>query len=186
VKLTRISALLVAALLPLAACDSGTDPDDLDFGEFEGRVTGELSANLNGTASSGITPGFLGGQDQILLSDASENVDIIIFHQDDEFIEGVESVGPDDEVGVTAAILFGDVGRAFLATSGSIDIDEITTSGILGSIDFSAVEFDLNTGQTLTDRVSVDVAFNTDFSTSCCFNRVPVSGTVRLHKTLLK
>jgi hypothetical protein len=183
VKLTRISALLVAAVLPLAACDSGTDPDDLDFGEFRGDVSGEFSADLNGRANSGITQGFTGGQDQILLSDAGEGVQIAVFHQDAEFVLGTSPVGPDDEVGVTAAIFFEDAGRAFLATSGTMVIDEITTGGILGSIAFSAVEFDINTGQTLSDRVSVDVVFNTDFSTSCCFNRAPFSGTVRLHKT---
>lgn len=180
-KLTRISALLLAAILPLAACDSGTDSGDLDFGEFRGQVSGEFSARLDGTASSGNTPGF--GQDQILLSDASEGVEIILFHQDDEFIVGTESVGPDDEVGVTAAIFFEDAGRAFLATSGTIRIDEVDASGVRGSINFNAVEFDLNTGQLLSDRVTVEVAFNTDYSTNCCFNRVPLSGSVQLHKT---
>ena len=183
-KLTRISALLVAAILPLAACDSGTDPDDLDFGEFRGDVSGEFSARLDGTANSGNTPGF--GQDQILLSDASEGVEIIIFHQDDEFIQGTESVGADDEVGVTAAIFFEDAGRAFLATSGTIRIDEVDSDGVRGTIEFNAVEFDIGTGQTLVDRVSVDAVFNTDYSTNCCFNRAPLTGTVRLHKTPAK
>lgn len=182
-KLTRIAPLLVAALLPLAACDSGTDSDDLDFGEFRGRVTGEFTANLEGSARSGNTPGF--GQDQVLLTDLGENVEIIIFHQDDEFIEGTEALaGLNDDTGVTAAIFFGDEQRAFIATGGTIDIDDVTSDGVRGEIRFDAIEFDLNTEQILTDRVTVDVAFNADYSTTCCFNRVSLSrGGVRLQKT---
>lgn len=184
-KLFRIPALAVTAVLALAACDdNGTGTSGLDRGEFDGIVRGEFSISLGGEALSGNSAGF--NQDQILLSDDARDVIVYARHLDDEFFEGREPLaGIDETTGVDAGILIGN--RAFLAYDGFIDIDDLSSSGIRGTLDFDAVEVDPVTGQVLFDEVSVEVGFVTRYSSTCCglFNRTPIT-TLRLNKVVPK
>jgi len=163
----RIPALFLFASLALAACsdDNGVNPGDLDRGDFEGTVRGEFSADVNGSAESGNTPGF--GQDQILLTDVSEETIIFVAHSDDEFTEGRESLaGITDDSGIFAGIVVGN--RVFFADGGTLDIDDVSSGGIEGTVEFTAIEVNPNTQQILDDEVTVDVAFNTDYDSTCC------------------
>lgn len=184
-KMIRIPALVAAAALALSACDdTGTGTGGLDRGEFEGIVRGEFSINVDGEALSGNSAGF--DQDQILLTDDFEDVIIYARHLDDVFFEGREQLaGIDENFGVDAGILIGN--RAFLAYDGFIDIDDISSSGIRGTLDFDAVEVDPQTGDVLFDEVSVQVGFVTRYSSTCCglFNRAPIS-TLRLNRVTPK
>ena len=177
-KLPRISALFVLATAALAACgDGGTDVDDLTRGEFEGRVTGEFSQSLSGDAISDFDPSF---GDQILLSDL--DAEIFIAQLDDQFFEGRRSLAngtnPSVTQGVVAFIFFSDTQRLFIAESGTIDIENITSAGIEGTVDFQAVEVDPETFAVLVDEVSVEAAFRTDDSPGALSSRSP-AGALR-------
>lgn len=175
----RISSLLVFGTLALAACnDSGTDPSDLERGDFEGTVRGEFSMSIDGTAESGNTPGF--GQDQIVLTDAAEDVTVFALHLDDEFSEGREALADiDDTQGIGAGVIIGN--RLFIADSGTMDIDDLSSAGIRGTLEFTAIEVDPQTEEILDDEVTVDVVFNTDYDSNCCFNRA-ATATFRVNK----
>jgi hypothetical protein len=184
-KVLRIPTLAVAAALALGACDdTGTGTSGLDRGEFDGDVQGEFSFSLNGDAFSGASTSL--GQDEILLEDLGSDIIVYARHLDDVFIEGREQVADiDQNFGVDAGILIGD--RAFLAYDGYIDVQDVSSSGIRGVLDFDAVEVDPVTGEVLFDEVRVRVGFITRYDSSCCglFDRTPLT-TLRLHRAAPK
>lgn len=185
----RIPVLFAFATLALAACndDGGTNPRDLDRGEFRGTVRGDLSLNLDGDALSGDSPGF-SFQDEIVLEDLQEGVTILVGHNDASFTEGRENlVHFTANAGPFAVIVFEDEQRAFVSTGGSgfIDVDEVTTGGIVGTLEFTANEVDFDTGQPLGGDVQVDVAFSTDYDPDCCgiFQNRSAITSLRVNKT---
>lgn len=169
-KFHRFSAFLLAATLGIAACDgdSGTNSNDLERGEFEGQVAGDFSFALDGEAVSGSTVGSSSNQDVIDLFDASEQVEILALHLDDFFSEGSESLtdgsDPQADQGIGVLIAFGETGQVFVATDGVMDVDDISSGGIRGSLSFDAVEIDPQTFEVLNEEVSVDADFNAQYS----------------------
>lgn len=189
----RIPVLFACATLALTACsdDGGTNPRDLDRGEFRGTVRGDISASLDGDAFSGDSPNF-SLQDEIVLEDVQEGITIGVAHVTDSFTEGRESLvhAINDDDGPYAFIIFEDEQRVFISTRGSgfIDVDEVTTSGIKGTLEFTAREVNINTGQPITGEVRVDVTFSTEYDTDCCGileNRSPLT-RVTVNKTAVK
>jgi len=176
----RIPALFACATLALAACNDGTGSGGLDRGEFQGDLTGEYRANLSGEAVSGNN--LVADQDQLVLSDPSEDVVIFAYHQDGVFDEGRETLADaDEDFGIWAGVLVDD--REFWADGGgTLDIDEITSNGIRGTLRFTAVEIDRAAQQILDDEVTVDVDFNAQYESGCCGfgNLIPTQTRIRV------
>ena len=175
----RIPALLAFATLALAACNDGTGSGGLDRGEFQGEITGEYRANLSGEAVSGNN--LVADQDQLILSDPSEDVLVFAYHQDGVFDEGRESLAAVAELfGIWAGVIVD--GREFWADGGTLDIDAISDNGVRGTLRFTAVEIDRDTEQVLNDEVTVDVDFNAQYDSGCCGfeNLVPTHTRIRV------
>jgi hypothetical protein len=175
----RIPSLFAFATLALAACGDGTGSGDLDRGEFQGDIKGEYQANLSGEAVSGDALAF--DQNQLILSDPSEDVIVFAFHQDGVFDEGVETLADVDEnFGIWAGVLVDD--REFWADGGTMDIDAITNDGVRGTLRFTAVEIDRDAGEILNDEVTVDVDFNAQYESGCCGfgNLIPTQTRIRV------
>jgi hypothetical protein len=175
----RIPALFAFATLALAACNDGTGSGGLDRGEFQGDITGEYRADLSGEAVSGDDLAF--DQNQLILSDPSEDVLIFAAHQDGVFDEGRETLATvEEEFGIWAGVLVD--GREFWADGGTMDIEAITDNGVRGTLRFTAVEIDRDAGQILNDEVTVDVDFNAQYESGCCGfgNLIPTQTRIRV------
>jgi len=175
----RIPALFAFATLALAACNDGTGSGGLDRGEFQGDITGEYRADLSGEAVSGDDLAF--DQNQLILSDPSEDVLIFAAHQDGVFDEGRETLATvEEEFGIWAGVLVD--GREFWADGGTMDIEAITDNGVRGTLRFTAVEIDRDAGQVLNDEVTVDVDFNAQYESGCCGfgNLIPTQTRIRV------
>lgn len=168
----RIPTLFACATLALAACSGdGTGPHGLDRGEFRGTVSGSLSASLEGDAKSGDARG-LGAdrQDQMVLEDVAQGVTIVIGHHGTSFTEGRETLMHFGEgEGPFVLVFFEDERRAFISTAGSgfIDLDEITSRGITGTLEFTAREADFNGGRP-DGEVRVSLAIRSKYEPNCC------------------
>ena len=173
-KLLKIPALACALTLALAACDGdGVGLDDVDIGEFEGSVSGEIRENLRGNASSGSSaPGY---HDLIILTDPAEGAEIVLYHSDDEFFEGSTSIRNNIDLeyadGVVAQIEIDD--RFFVATSGTVNIRDASRDHLDGTVRFRAVELDEFDDVINGSEVTVDVAFRTEHTGVVDFNRSP-------------
>lgn len=176
----RIPTLFACATVALAACNDGTGSGGVDRGEFQGDITGEYRADLSGEAVSGDDGAF--DQNQLILSDPSEDVLVFAYHQDGEFDEGRETLADaDEEFGIWAGVLVDD--REFWADGGgTMDIDEITSNGVRGTLRFTAVEIDRDAGEILNDEVTVDVDFNAQYESGCCGfgNLIPTQTRIRV------
>lgn len=168
----RISALALLSVLTLGACDDdgGTGPGGLAEGRFEGDISGSLDVGLAGDAESGY--GFLQGEvDLIILTDRSRNVEITLFDSEGEFTEGRRTIEDENDFDsrTIGYVLDLDTGESFGSISGTLDIDDVTSNGrIQGTAVFTA-ESDEFDGEFIT----VDVAFNTEYTGSIDFNLSP-------------
>jgi hypothetical protein len=173
-KLSSLAPLLLAA--SLAACDSnGTDPDDLSYGRFDGRITGDVSISIDGEAYSYNTPNF--GQDEVVMVDNSEGVLLDVYHVTDDFVEGTSSVNDwaGGEGGVLGVLYVQDLDRYFASTDGTIRITEIDDDGVTGEVDFTAIEIDPETDEPLFDEIRVVAAFRARYDGSS-------AGTTRIRE----
>ena len=171
---SRAAVVMLAS--GLAACDSNsTGIDDVRTGRFEGRVSGEVSSQMDGIASSGESQ--QGFHDLIYLQDASRGAQLLIFHTDDEFTEGREGIASNVDLaydnGIVAEILVN--GRYFIATDGEVDIDDASSGGIDGTARFTAVELDEFDEPVFGSEVTVNVAFRTEFSSGLSFSVAPAA-----------
>jgi hypothetical protein len=170
VKMLKISALAIAAALSLGACgrDGLTDPTGLRIGQFDGQIAGTLGGRLVGEAISGSTePGF---HDIIVLTDYTEDIEITIVHDTDEFYEGRFSIG--DAIAqnqpITAWVRLMDTGEYFDSLNGTIELYEVRGGSIEGAASFSA-----ESDEVLGDIINVDVTFFTDFAGNISYNLSP-------------
>lgn len=172
-ELLKIPALVCA--FALAACDgSSTSVEDVGPGEFEGDVSGDVRASLRGDAYSGSSIGDF--QDLIVLNDFEEGAEIVFYHTDDEFArEGSISIRNNVDLayldGVVAQI---DVdGRFYVATSGSMNLRDVTSDNVDGTARFRAVELDEFDRPVVGSEVVVDVAFRADYAGAIDFDLSP-------------
>jgi hypothetical protein len=178
-KLLKIPALVCA--LALAACDrSSTGVEDVRAGEFEGDVSGDVRASLRGEAYSGST--ISDYHDLIVLNDPSEGAEIVFYHTSDEFVrEGSLSIRDNVDLeyanGVVAQI---DIdGRFYVATSGTMNLRDVTTENVDGTARFRAVELDEFDEPVPGSEVVVDVAFRADYAGAIDFNLSPAFSGAR-------
>jgi hypothetical protein len=170
VKLLTISALAAAAALSLGACghDGLTGSDGLRIGQFDGQIAGTLGGRLEGEAVSGSTvPGY---HDIIVLTDYAQNIEITLYHDDDEFFLGRYAIG-DAVTGylpIVAYVRLLDTGEWFDSLHGVIDIAGTHTNGFDGTASFSA-----ESEEVPGDIVNVDVSFITDYAGNIDFNLSP-------------
>jgi hypothetical protein len=178
-KLLKIPALVCA--LALAACDrSSTSIEDVRPGEFEGDVSGDASASLRGDAYSGSSIGDY--HDLIVLNDPSEGAEIVFYYTDDEFAhEGSISIRNNVDLeyanGVVAQIEVD--GRFFVATSGTMNLSDVTVDNVDGRARFRAVEMDQFDIPISGSEVIVDVAFRADYAGAVDFNLSPAFSAAR-------
>ena len=176
-KTLRASALLLAATLAAACGDGGTGASDRD--RFEGLVTGDISASLQGSAVSEFDPAF---GDQILLTDFDAQVEVLIVNLDADFVEGTQTLpdatDPALNTGVIAFIYFATADRLFLSEGGLIELNDVTSAGIRGAIDFDAVEVDPDTFDPMFDQVRVQATFSTDDRPGSINSRSPAPAAV--------
>jgi hypothetical protein len=162
------SALALLGALSLAACDGdgGTGVTGLRRGQFEGEVSGVLDTGLRGDAESGYAIAQ-GVHDLIVLTDFANDVRVVIYHQEDEFFEGRWRI--DDETRfdseIVAYVEDMRTGETFSSVEGTLDLEDVNSGGIEGSAIFTA-ESDTE----FNDFVTVDVVFNTDFTSNIDFN----------------
>lgn len=176
-KLLRGLAFPAFAAVAVAACDSGgTFVDDVRPGTFEGRVTGDVSANVDGRAASGSSVD--GYHDLILLTDFDTGAEITLYHVTDEFRAGRFTLGDFDTGEIIADLYFPSSGRYFTSFSGSIDLEDVSRSGIDGTARFRAQEVDDFGDPIFGSEVVVDVAFRTDYDPLFTFSRSPMTATV--------
>lgn len=172
-KLQKITALVCA--FALAACDrSSTSVEDVRPGEFEGDVSGDVRASLRGEAYSGSSIGDF--QNLIVLNDFEEGAEIVFFHTDDEFArEGSISIRNNVDLeydnGVVAQIEID--GRFYVATSGTMNLSDVTVDNVDGTARFRAVELDEFDDPISGSEVVVDVAFRADYAGAVDFNLSP-------------
>ncbi|HEY0022629.1 MAG TPA: hypothetical protein VGB24_06950 [Longimicrobium sp.] len=178
-KLLKIPALLCA--LALAACDrSSTSVEDVRPGEFEGDVSGDARASLRGEAYSGSSIGDY--HDLIVLNDFEEGAEVVFHHTDDEFAhEGSISIRNNVDLeydnGVVAHIEVR--GRFFVATSGTMNLRDVTANNVDGTARFRAVELDEFDRPIAGSEVVVDVAFRADYAGAVEFNLSPAFSAAR-------
>jgi len=170
VKTLKISALAAFATLSLAACDGdgGTGVIGLREGQFEGQISGVVDARLDGEALSGATePGF---HDIIVLTDYAQDIEVTLYHSTDEFFEGRFNIedGLNANSDIIAYVQDLRTGEYFDSLSGTLDLVDVHGDGIEGSARFTA-ESDRDPGAFVT----VDVAFNTDYTGSINYNLSP-------------
>jgi hypothetical protein len=172
-KLVKIPALVCA--LALAACDRGlTDVDDVRPGEFEGDVSGDVRASLRGEAYSGSSIGDF--HDLIVLNDPGEGAEIVFYHTDDEFArEGSISIRNNIDLAYTDGVVAQiDIdGRFYVATSGTMNLRDVTTENVDGTARFRAVEIDQFDRPISGSEVVVEVAFRADYAGDIDFNLSP-------------
>ncbi|HEU0298507.1 MAG TPA: hypothetical protein VFR37_03615 [Longimicrobium sp.] len=166
----KISGIALAAALSLAACDGSgvTDPIDLREGQFGGEIRGTLDGWLQGTALSGSTTA--GFHDLIELTDYSQRIEIILYHDTDEFYPGRFPIGDGYVMNadIVAYVRDLDTGEWFDSLDGVIDLYEVYGGGIRGTAAFRAESEDFP-----GDVVSVDVDFATAYDGSIDFNLSP-------------
>lgn len=170
----KIPVLALASALSLAACDRdpGTGIGDLQEGRFEGDLNGVVDGRITGDAVSGSYA--FGYHDLIVLTDFVSGVEVTIFHDTDEFIEGRDPIGDaavfSEEIVAWVELL--DTGEVFESVSGTIDIENAFASGIDGTARFSAESEDVP-----GDVITVDIAFRTLFDNDLNANRTPSFST---------
>jgi hypothetical protein len=170
VQTLKISALVMVASLSLAACgrDGVTGPGGLRIGQFDGQISGTLTGRLDGEAVSGST--VSGFHDIIVLTDYTDQIEITLYHETDEFFLGRYAIG-DAVTGsqpIVAYVHLLDTGEWFESLSGVIDISSTYTDGIEGTASFSA-----ESDEVVGDIVNVDVTFATDYAGHIDFNLSP-------------
>ena len=170
-KTLKISALALFSVLSFAACDSdgGTGASGLPQGQFEGEISGVLDISLRGDAESGEAV-VQGAHDLIVLTDFTRGIQIAIFDSEGEFSTGRRAIEDEEDFDsrIIALVYDMDTGESFGSVSGTLDLDRVRSGGIEGSAIFTAESDD-----SFGDFITVDVIFNTDFSTSIDFNRGP-------------
>lgn len=171
-KTLKITALALASILSLGACDSdgGTGVGGLSQGRFEGEMEGVLDLQLAGSAQSGY--GFVADEtDLIVLTDVARDIEITIFNAEGEFRSGTRAIEPDDELNsrIVASVLDLETGETFGSVTGTLDLDRVTSGGqIEGSTRFTAESYDA-----FGDFVTVDVVFNTRYAGGINFSVSP-------------
>lgn len=176
-KLLRLPTLVLAACASLAACDGGTDPEDLERGEFEGRITGGFVLNIDGSAGSFGPTGSQ--QDELYMVDFFNNAEIAVINLDGVFFEGrvpiEDATDPALESGVGALVYFANTDRLFYSVDGSLDIQELTSEGATGSLSFDAVEVRFvsdNQFVVVGGEIEVQVDFKTAFEVEAGVTRI--------------
>lgn len=164
------------ALLPLVAlalggvlsgCGDSTGPSSLEKGRFEAKVSGVVTKEISGSATSQ----KFGGDDVIFITlfssrGTSEQVLIGFTTLSGPFTKGSTRITDTQQpilsevVGVVILGVAGG-GRSFESTGGTLDIEEIRSDGIRGSATFTAKEIDPQTDARLSNSVTVNVSFNT-------------------------
>jgi hypothetical protein len=171
VKTLKIPVLALLSALSLAACDGdgGTGVGGLREGRFEGEISGALDIDVAGDAESG-DQFSSGDHDLIVLTDFSRGIAIAIFDSEGEFSEGRRSIEDEEEFDsrIVAYVQDLETGETFGSVNGTLDLDDVDNGGIEGSARFTA-ESDEQFG----DFITVDVIFNTDFTTNIDFSRGP-------------
>jgi hypothetical protein len=175
VKTLKFSALALLSTLSLAACDGdgGTGVSGLRQGQFEGEITGVLDIGLAGDAESG-EYAVRGEQNLIVLTDFTRGIEITIYDSEGEFRTGRSTIEDEENFNsrLVAYVYDIETGESFGSVSGTLDLDRVRSGGIEGSALFTA-ESDGSFG----DFITVDVIFNTDFTTGIDFNRSPSFST---------
>ncbi|HLM68499.1 MAG TPA: hypothetical protein VK358_13265 [Longimicrobium sp.] len=169
-KTLKIPVLALFAALSLAACDGdGTGAGDLREGRFEGEISGALDIDVRGDAESGDAFDS-GDHDLIVLTDFSRDVQIVIWDSEGEFSTGRRSIEDEEDFDsrILGYVIDLETGEGFGSVNGTLDLDRVSNGGIAGSARFTA-ESDEQFG----DFITVDVIFNTDYSTSIDFSRSP-------------
>lgn len=169
-NMLKISAVALAAALSLGACDTRgiTDPGDLRDGQFEGEIRGTLDGWLQGTALSGST--VAGFHDLIELTDYSQRIEVILYHDTGEFYPGRFPIGDGYVMSsdIVAYVRDLDTGEWFDSLDGVIDLYEVYSDGIRGTATFRAESEDYP-----GDVVNVDVDFATVYDPGIDFNLSP-------------
>lgn len=174
-KTLKISALALVSALSLAACDGdgGTLGGGLPRGQFEGEVSGVLDTFVSGEAESGSV--FIqGGQDVIVLTDFTEDVQIVIYDSEDDFREGRWTIENEDDFDGRVLAYVQDLrtGETFGSVSGTLDLQDVRSGGIQGGASFRAESDD-----TFGDFINVNVDFSTDYSGNISVSRSPSPST---------
>lgn len=165
------STLALLGALSLAACDGdgGTGVTGLRRGQFEGEVSGVLDTGLRGEAESGYAIAQ-GVHDLIVLTDFTNEVRVVIYHSSDEFSEGRRAIDDENDLDSDIVAYVEDLrtGETFSSVDGTLDLDDVSNGGIEGSALFTA-----ESDSEFNDFITVDVVFNTDFTSNIDFNLSP-------------
>lgn len=172
VKKLKISAFALVSALSLAACGDdgdGTGIGGLNRGRFEGEISGALDIGLSGEAESGEAV-VSGLHDIIVLTDAARDIQIAIYDSEDEFSEGRWNIEDEEDFDsrIIGYVQDLETGETFGSVSGTMDLDEVSGGGIEGTAVFTAESDDFP-----GDFITVDVVFNTDFTSNISVNRSP-------------
>jgi hypothetical protein len=178
VKTLKIPVLALFAALSLAACDGdGTGAGDLREGRFEGDISGALDIRVDGDAESGDRFNT-GDHDLILLSDFSRGIQIVLYDSEGEFREGRRTIEDEEDFRsrIIGYVVDLETGESFGSVNGTLDLHRVHRGGIEGSARFTAESDDV-----FGDFITVDVVFNTDFTTSIDFSRSPSFSRAEKH-----
>jgi hypothetical protein len=174
VKTLKLSALALLSALSLAACDGdgGTGVGGLRQGQFEGEITGVLDIGLAGDAESGDY--ISTDHNLILLTDVNRSIQIAIYNFDDPYTPGSWAIDDEEEFDsrIVAYVLDLETGESFGSVNGTLTLNDVGGDGIEGSAVFTA-----ESDEILGDLITVDVVFDTDFTSGIDFNRSPSFST---------
>ncbi|HEX6039729.1 hypothetical protein [Longimicrobium sp.] len=170
-KTLKISAVALVSTLSLAACDGdgGTIVGGLPRGQFEGEVSGVLDTSVRGQAESGYA--FVqGAHDVIVLTDFTEDVQVVIYDSEDDFREGRWTIEDENDFDGRVLAYVEDLrtGETFGSVSGTLDLGDVRSGGIEGRATFRAESDD-----SFGDFITVDVDFSTTYRGDISLNRSP-------------
>lgn len=149
-RLTTRYALLGTLAAALASCGDSTGSDPLPAGRFTATVTGAVSLQLNGTASSRPSARDIAQYDLQLNDNAGNFIRVMAIGEG--FSRGSVAIGL-DSTHASAMFYTGD-GTAFGVATGTMRVDSVWEGGVRGHLEFTARD-EFSAG-TPTVRVTAD------------------------------
>lgn len=142
-----LSLFVLAAASLSVACDSAEEaPSRLEAGTFEAIITGDVEAELAGTAI--VTIDAFGGEVELFLKLQTPELDVILLSKpslqplaEQTYSVGVGSSDPEMFSGIVSFLSLGAEG-IFIVGSGTITVDRTSAGSAEGTFELEAETFD--------------------------------------------